>query len=270
MGCHVYFFKRQSAYSIGLNTQRRAVPMPGLHRTTVSLATATILPPILRGYLRCADVIQRAVFRSVPRQMLSMFKSSLRATALLALTIGAAGCSRSLPPTQTRLGSPVPHGKNLDRWGDAGAQRSNQIPNAFGRQTNPFLAGTDGTAANDTIYFSSDSIDLTPEARQTLTVQATWLNQHRDKAVSVEGHADERGTREYNVGLGVQRASAVKTFLITQGIEGARIRTTSFGKERPIASCPDISCWSQNRRSQTILAGGAAVATGRVPYTAPR
>ena len=110
---------------------------------------------------------------------------------------------------------------------------------------------------SDTIYFSSDSTDLTPEAKQALVAQARWLQQYQSQTVTIEGHADERGTREYNIALGARRAVTVRNFLSQQGVSAARIRTTSYGKERPVAVCNDISCWSQNRRAQTVLASVA-------------
>ena len=105
----------------------------------------------------------------------------------------------------------------------------------------------------DTVYFTTDSTDLTPDAQNTLRAQAQWLKQYPQYTVTVEGHADERGTREYNLGLGAKRSANVRTYLASQGIEAARMRTISYGKERPVAVCNDISCWSQNRRSQTAL-----------------
>jgi peptidoglycan-associated lipoprotein len=105
----------------------------------------------------------------------------------------------------------------------------------------------------DIVYFSTDSTDLSPEAQQTLSGQARWLQQYAQYTITIEGHADERGTREYNIGLGAKRAESVKAFLARNGISGARIRTISYGKERPVAVCNDISCWSQNRRAQTVL-----------------
>jgi peptidoglycan-associated lipoprotein len=105
----------------------------------------------------------------------------------------------------------------------------------------------------DLVYFSSDSSDLTPESQATLQKQARWLQQYAQYTVTLEGHADERGTREYNIALGARRAQAVRTFLSQNGVAAARIRTISYGKERPVAVCNDISCWSQNRRSQTVL-----------------
>jgi peptidoglycan-associated lipoprotein len=115
----------------------------------------------------------------------------------------------------------------------------------------------------DIVYFSTDSTDLTPEAQQTLSNQARWLQQYAQYTITIEGHADERGTREYNISLGAKRAETVRAFLARNGIAAARIRTTSFGKERPVAVCNDISCWSQNRRAQTVLnnrGGGVAQA----------
>ena len=85
------------------------------------------------------------------------------------------------------------------------------------------------------------------------TVMAQWLARYPNYAVTVEGHADERGTREYNIALGARRATAVVNYLISRGIPQARLSTVSYGKERPVAICNDISCWSQNRRSVTVL-----------------
>ncbi len=107
--------------------------------------------------------------------------------------------------------------------------------------------------AGDIVYFSSDSSDLTPEAQTTLAKQAQWLKQYPQFTITVEGHADERGTREYNIALGARRATAVRTYLTTAGIPANRMRTISYGKERPVAVCDDISCWAQNRRAQTVL-----------------
>jgi peptidoglycan-associated lipoprotein len=105
----------------------------------------------------------------------------------------------------------------------------------------------------DIVYFSTDATDLTPEAQQTLTSQARWLQQYAQYSITIEGHADERGTREYNIALGAKRAQNVRDFLARNGVGAQRIRTISFGKERPVAVCNDISCWSQNRRAQTVL-----------------
>ncbi len=105
----------------------------------------------------------------------------------------------------------------------------------------------------DRVFFETDSSELTPQARTTLDKQAQWLNNYGQYAFTVEGHADERGTREYNIALGARRAQTVREYLVSRGVSGQRMRTISYGKERPVALCNDISCWSQNRRSVTVL-----------------
>jgi peptidoglycan-associated lipoprotein len=109
----------------------------------------------------------------------------------------------------------------------------------------------------DTVHFETDSTELTAEGRSILTGQAQWLRQYANYPVLIEGHADERGTREYNIALGARRAETTKSFLIGQGVSPSRFRTISYGKERPVSVCDDISCWSQNRRTVTVLSGGA-------------
>ena len=105
----------------------------------------------------------------------------------------------------------------------------------------------------DRVFFESDSTELTPQSVATLEKQAQWLQTYNRYAFTVEGHADERGTREYNIALGARRAQAVRDYLASRGIDAGRIRTISYGKERPVAVCNDISCWSQNRRAVTVL-----------------
>jgi peptidoglycan-associated lipoprotein len=105
----------------------------------------------------------------------------------------------------------------------------------------------------DRIYFITDSTDLSAEARATLDKQAQWLNQYPRYTFTIEGHADERGTREYNIALGARRAAIVHDYLASRGVAANRMRTISYGKERPVATCDDESCWSQNRRAVTVL-----------------
>jgi peptidoglycan-associated lipoprotein len=105
----------------------------------------------------------------------------------------------------------------------------------------------------DRVFFESDSSDLTIQSRATLDKQAQWLTSYNRYAFTIEGHADERGTREYNIALGARRAQTVRDYLASRGIEPSRMRTISYGKERPVAVCNDISCWSQNRRAVTVL-----------------
>jgi peptidoglycan-associated lipoprotein len=111
----------------------------------------------------------------------------------------------------------------------------------------------------DRVFFESDSTDLTPTAVSTLDKQAQWLTRYPRYSFLIEGHADERGTREYNFSLGARRSQVVRDYLSSRGISGARIRTVSYGKERPVAVCNDISCWSQNRRAVTVLDAGAGM-----------
>jgi len=105
----------------------------------------------------------------------------------------------------------------------------------------------------DRVFFDTDSSDLSGQARATLDKQAEWLNHYSQYAFTIEGHADERGTREYNIALGARRAQTVRDYLVSRGVAAQRMRTISYGKERPVAVCDDISCWSQNRRAVTVL-----------------
>jgi peptidoglycan-associated lipoprotein len=112
-------------------------------------------------------------------------------------------------------------------------------------------------AVGDRVFFETDSSAITAQGQQTLDRQVQWLNQYPNYAFTLEGHADERGTREYNLALGARRAAAVRDYMIARGIAANRMRTISYGKERPVAVCDDISCWSQNRRSVTVLEGAS-------------
>ena len=109
----------------------------------------------------------------------------------------------------------------------------------------------------DRVFFDTDQTDLSSRAQATLDKQAAWLNQYNKYNFTIEGHADERGTREYNFALGWRRAQAVHDYLAAKGISPSRMKTISYGKERPVAVCDDISCWSQNRRAVTVLNGAA-------------
>jgi peptidoglycan-associated lipoprotein len=105
----------------------------------------------------------------------------------------------------------------------------------------------------DRVFFETDQTELSDAARSTLDKQAQWLQQYGNYSFTIEGHADERGTREYNIALGARRAQNVRNYLASRGIQANRMRTVSYGKERPVAVCNDISCWSQNRRAVTVL-----------------
>ena len=108
----------------------------------------------------------------------------------------------------------------------------------------------------DRVFFTVDSSDLTTEARGILDRQAVWLAKYPRYTVTVEGHADERGTREYNIALGARRGTAARDYLIARGVASTRLKTISYGKERPVAVCDAENCWNQNRRAVTVLNGG--------------
>jgi peptidoglycan-associated lipoprotein len=121
----------------------------------------------------------------------------------------------------------------------------------------PGSAADFSTNVGDRVFFAMDQSGLSAEAKETLIRQAAWLQQYPDVAIQVEGHADERGTREYNISLSARRATAVRNFLISQGISDDRIASIAYGKERPAAFCDAEECWSQNRRAVTVITSGA-------------
>lgn len=122
-------------------------------------------------------------------------------------------------------------------------------------------AATPGSAQDfavnvgDRVYFTVDSSTVTSAAADTLNRQAEWLERYPRYSVTVEGHSDERGTREYNIALSARRADAARSYLTSRGVAASRISTLSFGKERPVAVCDSESCWTQNRRAVTVLGG---------------
>jgi peptidoglycan-associated lipoprotein len=133
----------------------------------------------------------------------------------------------------------------------------NKLPNnadGLGLNATPGSQQDFTVNVGDRVFFETDSSALTDQARQTLEKQAAWLQRYTNYPITIEGHADERGTREYNIALGARRAAAAREFLVARGIPAKRIKTISYGKERPVAVCNDISCWSQNRRAVTVLA----------------
>ena len=117
-----------------------------------------------------------------------------------------------------------------------------------GNDTVEFLA----SGVRDRVFFATNKSTLTTASRDSLRKQAAWMRKNKDINVTVEGHADERGTREYNLALGERRANAVKDYLMTYGISGSRISVISYGKERPVNSGSTPLAWSQNRRSVTV------------------
>ena len=110
----------------------------------------------------------------------------------------------------------------------------------------------------DTVHFEYDAYNITEEGKSVLQRQAAWLQKYPSVRVTVEGHCDERGTREYNLALGARRANSVKEYLVSLGVSAGRLDTISYGKERPICTESDESCWAQNRRGVTTITGGAS------------
>jgi len=149
----------------------------------------------------------------------------MRTAALIGLVLVLAACGRN----GTGVGNLGPGG------GPPGSQQE-------------FLV-----TVGDRVFFETDSSALTATAQATLDKQAAWLNRYGNYRILIEGHADERGTREYNIALGARRATVVVNYLVARGVNAGRITSKSFGKERPVAICNDISCWSQNRRAVTVV-----------------
>ena len=162
------------------------------------------------------------------------------ATALIAATalVAVAGCKpkpKDLPPPP---GDPVHTGPAPV---DPNAATDNSNRARFQRET-----------MGDTVYFALDMYDIDARARSILDSQAQWLTRNPAVNVTVEGHADERGTREYNLALGDRRANSAKNYLAARGVNPARISTISYGKERPVALGSDEASWAQNRRAVTV------------------
>jgi peptidoglycan-associated lipoprotein len=149
-----------------------------------------------------------------------------RFVALLAVALAVSACARTAEDAQANAAGAATPGSQQD-----------------------FIVNV-----GDRVFFETDSSELTPQSRSTLDKQAQWLTTYSNYGqFTIEGHADERGTREYNIALGARRAQAVRDYLASRGIQPQRMRTISYGKERPVAVCNDISCWSQNRRAVTVL-----------------
>ncbi|MBW4707633.1 peptidoglycan-associated lipoprotein Pal [Roseobacter sp. YSTF-M11] len=125
-----------------------------------------------------------------------------------------------------------------------------------GSANDPTSAAYFNQTIGDRVLFAVDQSNLTDEGRVVLDGQANWLLTNTDFTAIIEGHADEQGTREYNVALGARRANSVMEYLVSKGVAGNRLRTVSYGKERPIEICSNEACYAKNRRAVTVLAGG--------------
>ncbi len=144
--------------------------------------------------------------------------------------------------------------------GGAGGMGSGGIDSAgLGSASDPSSPAYFQQTIGDRVLFAVDQSTLSPEATQILTGQARWLANNTEFTALIEGHADEQGTREYNLALGARRANSVMEFLVSQGVSPTRLKTITYGKERPLAICSDEACYSQNRRAVTVIAAGGLV-----------
>ena len=182
-----------------------------------------------------------------------MKPSTLVRLAAVGLAVTAIAACTPRTPADTGAGNSVP---------PAGNDQYN--PNGAG----PVSGGNLGAAApgseqdfvvnvGDRVYFDLDSYAIRPEAYPRLDAQVAWLQRYPAVTIRIEGNADERGTREYNLALGARRANAVRDFLIAQGVSSARIETISFGKERPIDPGSSEEAWAKNRNGRTAITDGA-------------
>lgn len=168
----------------------------------------------------------------------------LKMTAILGLVLATAACTNP-----DRFGA-----NGADGAGGAGGAGANGA--ALSPASDPSSPVYFSQTIGDRVLFSVDQSTITPAGQQTLSGQAAWLNQNPDYQAIIEGHADEQGTREYNLALGNRRANAVRDFLVSQGVNPTRLRVISYGKERPIEVCASEACYSQNRRAVTVIAAG--------------
>ncbi len=167
-------------------------------------------------------------------------------TAMLLTTaalIGLAGCTKK-PPKQL---PPAPSQEVTTTTTTTPPPATNEGPTPGSRADFMAQSGT------DTIHFATDSSDVDSESQAILTKQAAWLAKFPNVRVTIEGHCDERGTREYNLALGDRRANSAKNFLVNAGVNAARISVISYGKERPVATGSDEDAWAQNRRAVTVV-----------------
>ena len=170
---------------------------------------------------------------------------TLTKAALIVLALSTAACTR---PDRFGAGNSV----DLNAAGGAGGVGMSGL----GDVNDPTSPAYFQQNVGDRVLFAVDQSTLSAEGRAVLDGQAQWLMTNNDYLAVIEGHADEQGTREYNLALGARRANAVYEYLISKGISASRIRTISYGKERPLATCASESCYSQNRRAVTVISIG--------------
>ena len=195
--------------------------------------------------------------------MTTTFTKGFKFTALLAATAFIGACSTTpkvaeLPSPPKPVEKPVFMDPEPEPKPQARVQETapvvTQLPENY---VVPGSVEDFNNTAGDRVFFGYDQSSLTSQARDVLRAQANWMNSYTQTIAVIGGHADERGTREYNLSLGEKRASAVKDFLVSQGVDPSRITTVSFGKERPIAGGSSESSWAMNRNGHTAIVAGA-------------
>lgn len=162
--------------------------------------------------------------------------SGFKKAFMLVATLGLAACSNS-------------------PWDDSGAGGAGGL-GSIGSNLDPASPAYFQETIGDRVLFLVDQSTLNPAAETILQGQARWLTANPDYTVTIQGHADEQGTRIYNLALGERRANSAREYLISQGISSSRIQVVSYGKERPLEICSAESCYAKNRRAVTVLAGG--------------
>ncbi|MEQ8290757.1 MAG: peptidoglycan-associated lipoprotein Pal [Roseovarius sp.] len=145
---------------------------------------------------------------------------------------------------------------NPDRFDESGSASANANASIAGTAQDPTSPLYFQQAVGDRVLFEVDQSNLSPTATATLDGQALWLMRNADYNAVIEGHADEQGTREYNVALGARRANSVQEYLITKGVAASRLKVVSYGKERPIEICSEEACYAKNRRAVTVISAG--------------
>ncbi len=176
--------------------------------------------------------------------------------ALLITALTLVGCSSKNSDgtgTNGQLGSTQLDGSSETANHSTGVYGSNASGNSLGVESVSGVAGEFQQAVGDRVFFGTDRYDLDDQAQGILKRQAEWLKQHPDLRITIQGHCDERGTREYNLALGDRRAVSMKNYLVALGVAANRIRTVSYGKERPEMVGMGESIWAQNRRGVIVL-----------------
>lgn len=184
--------------------------------------------------------------------MSTTVKTGLRLVAIAGLTFTIAACATPKPAPLAPTGPAEPTAPQSEYTPPSQGPVSETPSAAIPGSTQDFVIN-----AGDRVFFDTNEFNIRPDAADTLAKQADWLNRYPAVRVRVEGNCDERGTREYNFALGARRANAVRDFLVAHGVDGARISTVSYGKERPIDPGDDESAWAKDRNAHTTLTDGA-------------